>query len=183
VPLPDWVYQAPLRFVHPQRVPVHPQRSCCTLSDSCCTLSASCSTLRADSAPSLTACPGPPTIFRVNIFRANIRPGDFGSLTAMEFEILLSLAGGDLHGYAIIQDIGARSNGTLTVRPGTLYRAVSRLLDAGLIEEIGGPAADDERRRYYSMTKAGRQVAAVESQRLARQLETARARKLLKTKA
>ena len=102
----------------------------------------------------------------------------------MEFEILLSLAAGDRHGYAIIQDIAARSSGTLTVRPGTLYRAISRLLDAGLIDEVDGPLADDdERRRYYRMTKTGRQAAVVESQRLARQLETARSRKLLKTRA
>jgi DNA-binding PadR family transcriptional regulator len=121
-------------------------------------------------------------MFLVNIFRENIRPGDFGSVTAMEFEILLSLAGGDLHGYAIIQEIGERSNGTLTVRPGTLYRAISRLLDTGLIEEVDRGGTDDERRRYYSMTKAGRQAAAIESQRLARQVETARARKLLKSK-
>jgi DNA-binding PadR family transcriptional regulator len=101
----------------------------------------------------------------------------------MEFEILLSLAGGDLHGYAIIQDIGERSGGTLTVRPGTLYRAISRLLDAGLIQEVASAQGDDERRRYYSMTRAGRQVAAVETQRLERQLATARARKLVRTKA
>lgn len=102
----------------------------------------------------------------------------------MEFEILLSLAGGDLHGYAIIQDIGERSGGRLTVRPGTLYRAISRLLDARLIEEVAGPGGeDDERRRYYAMTRAGREVAVIESQRLARQLQTARARKLIKTKA
>ena len=119
----------------------------------------------------------------MNIFRENIKPGDFGSVTPMEFEILLSLAGGDLHGYAIIQDIGERSAGTLTVRPGTLYRAISRLLDAGLIQEVAGGQGDDERRRYYSMTRAGRQVAAVETQRLERQLATARARKLIKTKA
>ena len=102
----------------------------------------------------------------------------------MEFEILLSLAGGDRHGYAIIQDIGERSGGTLTVRAGTLYRAVARLLDARLIEEVAARRADeDERRRYYRMTKAGRQVATTESQRLERQLVTARARKLLKSKA
>jgi DNA-binding PadR family transcriptional regulator len=105
----------------------------------------------------------------------------------MEFEILLSLAAADMHGYAIIQDIGERSGGTLTVRPGTLYRAVSRLLDAGLIEEVESPSrrggSDDERRRYYAMTKVGRQVAGIESRRLARQLETARARKLLKSNA
>jgi DNA-binding PadR family transcriptional regulator len=122
-------------------------------------------------------------VFRVNIFRGNIKPGDFGALTPMEFEILLSLAGGDLHGYAIIQDIGERSGGTLTARPGTLYRAISRLLDAGLIQEVAGAHGDDERRRYYSMTRAGRQVAAVETQRLERQLATARARKLIRTKA
>jgi len=125
-----------------------------------------------------------PIIFRVNIFRANIKPGDFGSLTAMEFEILLSLAAGDLHGYAIIQDIGERSGGLLTARPGTLYRAISRLLDAGLIAEVDGAArrggSSDERRRYYAMTKTGRQVATIESERLARQLQTARQRKLLK---
>ena len=77
-------------------------------------------------------------MFLVNIFRANIKPGDFGSLTGIEFEILLSLAGGDLHGYAILQEIGERSAGALTVRPGTLYRAISRLLDAGLIAELDG---------------------------------------------
>ena len=103
----------------------------------------------------------------------------------MEFEILLSLAGSDLHGYAIIQDIRDRSDGTLTVRAGTLYRAISRLLDAGLIAERERPARrtgdEDERRRYYSITRLGRQVAAIESQRLARQLATARARKLLKS--
>ena len=118
----------------------------------------------------------------MNIFRANIKPGDFGALTAMEFEILLSLAGGELHGYAIIQDIGERSGGSLTVRPGTLYRAISRLLDAGLIAEVDGRGGDDERRRYYVMTRQGRQAATTESERLARQLQTARARKLLKTR-
>ena len=123
-------------------------------------------------------------MFRVNILRGNIKPGDFGSVTPMEFEILLSLAGGALHGYAIIQDIAERSGGTLTVRPGTLYRAISRLLDARLIEEVEGPGRSaDERRRYYAMTRAGRQAATLESQRIERQLATARARKLLKTKA
>ena len=125
------------------------------------------------------------TIFLVNIFRANIKPGDFGLLTSMKFEILLSLAGSDLHGYAILQDIRERSGGTLTVRAGTLYRAISRLLDARLIAELDRSAkrsaSDDERRRYYAITRLGRQVATVESQRLARQLETARARKLLKS--
>ena len=73
---------------------------------------------------------------------------------------------------------------TLTARPGTLYRAISRLLEAGLIAEIATPRGEDpDRRRYYQMTRAGRQAATIESRRLARQLETARDRKLLKTKA
>jgi DNA-binding PadR family transcriptional regulator len=119
----------------------------------------------------------------VNIFRKNIKPGELGALTGVEFEILLSLAGGDLHGYAIIQDIGERSGGALTVRPGTLYRAIARLLEARLIEEIAARAPDaDERRRCYRMTRDGRQAAVIESQRLARQVDTARARRLLKTK-
>src|SRR5262245_32515244 len=121
-------------------------------------------------------------MFRVNIFRENIKPGDFGSMTSMEFEILLSLAGGGLHGYAIIQDITARSGGSLTVRPGTLYRAISRLLDAGLIQELDRAADQDERRRVYSPTTAGRRAAAAEAERLARQVHTARARKLLKSR-
>ena len=75
-------------------------------------------------------------IFRVNIFRANIRPGDFGSLTAMEFEILLSLAGGDLHGYAIIQDVAARTDGEVRLTASTLYAAIKRLLESGLIEPL-----------------------------------------------
>src|SRR5262245_11784916 len=122
-------------------------------------------------------------MFRVNIFRENIKSGDFGSLTAMEFEILLALAGGGLHGYAIIQDITGRSGGALTVRPGTLYRAISRLLDAKLIHEVDRTAGDDERRRVYTLTPAGRRAAAVEAERLARQVHTARARRLLKSRA
>jgi DNA-binding PadR family transcriptional regulator len=123
-------------------------------------------------------------MFLVNIFRANIKPGDLGAVTSMEFEILLSLAGGERHGYAIIQEIGERSGGTATVRPGTLYRAIARLLDAKLIEEVAARAGEeDERRRYYRITRLGRQLAAVESERLARQVETARARRLLKTRA
>jgi DNA-binding PadR family transcriptional regulator len=125
-------------------------------------------------------------MFPVNIFRANARPGDFGQLTSMEFEILLSLADGDRHGYAIMQDVSVRSEGAVTVRPGTLYRAISRLLEAGLVSEVSAPVArgrgaDDERRRYYALTTLGRRVASLEARRLARQVSTARARKLLKS--
>ena len=101
----------------------------------------------------------------------------------MEFEILLSLAGGERHGYAILQDITSRSHGALTVRPGTLYRAISRLLDAAFIQEIARSGVADERRRVYGLTPAGRRAAAVEAERLARQVDTARARRLLKGRA
>ena len=123
-------------------------------------------------------------MFPVNIFHRNSQ--DFSPLTSMEFEILLSLAEGDRHGYAILQDIAARSEG-VTARPGTLYRAVSRLLQSELIEEVDAPARGrpsgpgDERRRYYSLTQTGRRVAETEAQRLARQVRAARTRKLLKS--
>jgi DNA-binding PadR family transcriptional regulator len=122
----------------------------------------------------------------VNIFRRNATSDGAGPLTAIEFDILLSLAEGDRHGYAIIQDIAARSKGTVTARPGTLYRAVSRLLQSGLIEEVEGSTrrsgpGSDERRRYYSLTTRGRRMAEVEAQRLARQVRAARTRKLLKS--
>ena len=104
----------------------------------------------------------------------------------MEFEILLTLADGDRHGYAIMQEAAERSDGAVTIRPGTLYRAISRLLESGLVSEVPAtPArargADDERRRYYSLTTLGRRVARLEARRLARQVSTARARKLLES--
>ena len=111
-------------------------------------------------------------------------------MTPIEFEILLSLADSERHGYAILQDIAARSDGAVVARPGTLYRAVSRLLQTGLIEEVesaprGKRAGEsvDERRRYYSLTQTGRRVAEAEAQRLARQVRAARSRKLLKSGA
>jgi DNA-binding PadR family transcriptional regulator len=118
-------------------------------------------------------------MFRENIFRRNIREEDaIANLTAMEFEILLSLADGPRHGYAIIQDIDART--AATVRPGTLYRAIARLLDAGIIKEIEGDRRGDERRRYYAITAEGRRLADREARALERQVSTARARRLLK---
>jgi DNA-binding PadR family transcriptional regulator len=100
-------------------------------------------------------------------------------LTAAEFEILLSLAGGELHGYAILQDIESRTDGLL---PGTLYRAINRLLRAGWIAERtdASGSRDDARRRIYHLTAEGRRGTATEAERLARQLYTARARHVLR---
>jgi DNA-binding PadR family transcriptional regulator len=117
----------------------------------------------------------------VNIFRRNTASPDIAALTPLEFEILLSLAAGARHGYAIIQDIGERSGGALTVRPGTLYRAVARLLDSGIIAEVEGQPRGDERRRVYAITAEGRRLADIEARRLERQVVTARARRLMKS--
>jgi DNA-binding PadR family transcriptional regulator len=82
--------------------------------------------------------------------------------------------------------VEARSGGALLIRPGTLYRAISRLVDDGLIEELAeapDPDLDDERRRYYHLTARGREAASAEARRLARQVNVARARKLIVGKA
>jgi DNA-binding PadR family transcriptional regulator len=101
-------------------------------------------------------------------------------LTSVVFEILVTLASGDRHGYSILSDVRARTSEPL--RAGSLYRALNRLLDAGLIEELDerpDPALDDERRRYYRLTPLGRRVAEAEAARLEAQVRTARAARLL----
>jgi DNA-binding PadR family transcriptional regulator len=94
------------------------------------------------------------------------------------FQILLALAGGEKHGYAIMQDVAARTGGKWKMSPGTLYSAVRRMLEDGLIEELAegpGPPRDDERRRYYRLTRFGRQAAQAEVSRLSDLLVQARA--------
>ena len=88
--------------------------------------------------------------------------------TAM-FHILTALAEEELHGYAIMQDVAARTSGKVKMSPGTLYGAIRRMLELGLIVETAerpDPESDNERRRYYRMTPFGRQVAIAESARL-----------------
>ena len=97
------------------------------------------------------------------------------------FHILVALADEDRHGYAVIKDIAARTGGTLTLSPGTLYRSIDRMVQQGLIREISSRPAremDDERRRYYRITPFGRDVAMAESRRLAQMLDLARAKGL-----
>jgi DNA-binding PadR family transcriptional regulator len=89
-------------------------------------------------------------------------------LRAVEFDILLSLASGERHGYGLIQDIQARG---LSAPPdvGTMYRALARMVEAGQIEAAArrpAPDADDERRNYYHITAAGLRVARAEARRL-----------------
>lgn len=110
------------------------------------------------------------------------RPTDFLPLTPVAFEILLALADEDRHGYAVMRSIEERTDGAMSLHAGTLYRAIGRLVDAGLLREVEDrptPEEDDERRRYYAVTPLGRRVAAAESVRLESQVRSARARRLL----
>ena len=101
----------------------------------------------------------------------------FLPLTPVVLEIALSLAAGERHGYEIMQDVERRTDGTIVLHPGTLYRALGRLLDQKLIEELDERPAgegDDERRRYYRLTALGQAVARAEVARLSSQVSAAR---------
>jgi DNA-binding PadR family transcriptional regulator len=104
------------------------------------------------------------------------------ALRSVEFHILLALAPEEKHGYAILQEVAAVTDGEIQLEPGTLYRALRRMLKDGWVVESGRrPAADldDERRRYYRLTPAGRRVAVAEAERLQRLVTVARAHRLL----
>lgn len=102
------------------------------------------------------------------------------ALSEQVFQILLSLASGDQHGYAIIQDVLARTDGGMRLTASTLYAALKRLLDARLIEEIDLPrGADDTRRRLYRLTKAGERAGRQEAARLETLAALARERRWL----
>ena len=99
-------------------------------------------------------------------------------LPAATFYILMALAGEDRHGYAIIQDIEQRTNGKLRLSAGTLYRSIQRMLEQGLLvetDERPAPEEDDERRRYYRITRFGTEVARAEARRLHELVRMARA--------
>jgi DNA-binding PadR family transcriptional regulator len=98
-------------------------------------------------------------------------------LPAAAFHILMALAEEDRHGYGIIQDVAARTDGELQLSAGTLYRSIQRMLEQGLIMETRerpSPEEDDERRRYYRITEFGTAVARAEARRLARLVKLAR---------
>lgn len=83
--------------------------------------------------------------------------------------LLLALGRGSRHGYALLREVEAVSGGEVRILTGTLYRRLRRMLDDGLIEEVPAPvgeASADERRRYYAITKFGREVAAAEVKRM-----------------
>lgn len=101
----------------------------------------------------------------------------FLPLSPATLHILLSLAGDDLHGYAIMQEIARQSEGKYRIGPGTLYDNLQKLIDRQWVQELGRkPGDDDPRRRYYRLTSAGRGVLESEIARLAEVVREARSR-------
>jgi DNA-binding PadR family transcriptional regulator len=107
---------------------------------------------------------------------------DLLPLPTATFHILVALAESDRHGYAIMQEVAARTSGETKLNPGTLYSTLHRLLEQGVIEEVSGPVAgaahpsrgeerQDERRRHYRITPFGREVATLELERLGRMVQ------------
>ena len=104
-------------------------------------------------------------------------------LPSAAFQILLSLADEDLHGYAIMRQVEEQTSGRMRLGPGTLYSSIQALLEEGCIEELdssGDATAAEERRRYYRLTAGGRKLARAEAERLADLLRVARTKKILR---
>jgi DNA-binding PadR family transcriptional regulator len=97
-----------------------------------------------------------------------------GPLPDVVFHILVALADNERHGYSVMQEVTALTDGRVRLSPGTLYGAIQRMLEQGLIEEVCGPKAADERRRFYRITADGRRAAVAETERLRRLLAQAR---------
>src|ERR1035437_2690479 len=93
---------------------------------------------------------------------------DMLPLSPAVFHVLMALAGGERHGYAIMQEVAEHTDGRIKMGPGTLYGTIKRLLEAGLIEESDerpDPQVDDERRRYYRLSGVGQRAVRAEAQR------------------
>lgn len=104
-------------------------------------------------------------------------------LPAAAFQILLSLADDELHGYGIMRQVEEQTNGRMRLGPGTLYSSVQALVEEGLIEEVDRQpesTGNAERRRYYRLTSSGRKLARSEAERLADLLRVARAKRILR---
>jgi DNA-binding PadR family transcriptional regulator len=114
------------------------------------------------------------------------RPEAFLPLPTATFHILMAVADEGRHGYAIIQDVAARTGGEIKLSAGTLYRSLQRMLEQGLVTELRerpAPEFDDERRRYYRITPLGTAVAKAEAARLAKLVQWARVRGLAPRRA
>ncbi|MEK6256262.1 MAG: PadR family transcriptional regulator [Chloroflexota bacterium] len=109
-------------------------------------------------------------------------PKTFLPLTPAVFHILLALSDQNRHGYGIMKEVELRTEGRMLLKPGTLYQAIKRLLDAGLIEkadEKTDAEINDERRRYYSLSGAGKAVMSAEAERLELLVQLARSKHVL----
>jgi DNA-binding PadR family transcriptional regulator len=95
------------------------------------------------------------------------------------FHILLALAGGERHGYAIGKEVAEQTDGSVRLGPGTLYRILKQLTDDAWIDEIESSGDENDRRRTYRLTPRGRAIAKAEAQRLAALVELSRTRRLL----
>jgi DNA-binding PadR family transcriptional regulator len=103
-------------------------------------------------------------------------------LTPTVFHMLLALADGEKHGYGIMKAVEEETQGEMQIRTGSLYGAIRRMIEAGLIEETSerpDPALDDERRRYYGLTEMGRRVLAAEAARIAQAMAVIREKRIL----
>src|SRR5437899_10752824 len=106
------------------------------------------------------------------------KPDSLLPLPAAVFHILIALADRDRHGYSIMQDVAARTEGKVQLSAGTLYSSIRRMLEQGLIEELAespDPSSTDERRRYYRLTRFRKRVASAEVARLTSLVKQARA--------
>jgi len=113
-----------------------------------------------------------------------IDPQRFLPLKTQWFHIMLSLAGGEQHGYGIMQEVLERSHGKVRLWPATLYGSLKRLIEADLIQESDdrpAPEFDDARRRYYRLTDLGRQVLNAESGRLQELVQVIRVKQAMVT--
>ena len=109
-------------------------------------------------------------------------PEEFIPLTPAVFNILLALADSEKHGYGIMLEVETNTSGQVLMGPGTLYGSIKRMLKADLIEESderADPEMDDQRRKYYRLTDLGRRTLRMEAERLASQVQIARAKNLL----
>jgi DNA-binding PadR family transcriptional regulator len=105
-------------------------------------------------------------------------------LPPAHLHILMALADGEKHGYAVMREVERMTDGEVSMGPGTLYGAIKRMVGAGLVEEIDerpDPDMDDERRRYYRVTGFGARVLSAETERLARLIKAARAKQAAST--
>lgn len=115
---------------------------------------------------------------------AKADPERFLPLKTQWFQIMLSLAGGEQHGYGIMQEVLDRTDGKVRLWPATLYGSIKRLTEADLIEESDerpAPELDDARRRYYRLTTLGRRVLDAECERLQELVRTIRVKQRMVT--